>query len=112
MLMGWGGHGWGSELPAVLRLHLCCAGLQCLQSLISPQSLPCLHFLPPQEYGAALKVVKVEADANKATLEKYKVRGWAGQLFRTEGLIARPSGCWRSTRCGEVEGKLFRKEGD
>lgn len=40
--------------------------------------------LPPllQEYGAALKVVKVEADANKATLEKYKVRftavGWTG----------------------------------
>jgi thioredoxin 1 len=28
-----------------------------------------------KEYGAALKVVKIEADANKATLEKYKVYG-------------------------------------
>lgn len=28
----------------------------------------------PQEYGAALKVVKLDADANKDLVEKYKVR--------------------------------------
>lgn len=30
---------------------------------------------PWQEYGDALKVVKVEADGNTASIEKYKVGG-------------------------------------
>lgn len=43
--------------------------------------------LPPwvQEYGSALKVVKVEADGNTATIEKYKVGGWGRALWRGEG---------------------------
>ena len=46
-----------------------------LLSSAAPLPLPLL-----QEYGAALKVVKVEADANKATLEKYKVRLTMGRV--------------------------------
>lgn len=40
----------------------------------TPLTVPCCWIASGlQEYGAALKVVKIEADANKATLEKYKV---------------------------------------
>ena len=64
--------GWAAPAPnRLISLEL----RSPLLSSAAPLPLPLL-----QEYGAALKVVKVEADANKATLEKYKVRLTMGRV--------------------------------
>ncbi len=79
----------------------------------TPLTVPCCWIASGlQEYGAALKVVKIEADANKATLEKYKVRLIAfAQMTSTrvrQLAFAFPGSCWaRGVLCDGVA-KLVR----